>query len=100
METIIYSLKSTTLCIMLGAAAGAMTACEGAVEEQPPTDIPEGTVGNAGEVAEHPGYVMCETDLPLSLIHTCRGRRAALRGSRRTTSAHKMMLTNAVLAPA
>lgn len=63
MKTIIFSLKNTVLCIILGAAAGAMTACEGAKKEQPPTDIPEGMVWIAGDDAFQPGFLMDATEL-------------------------------------
>jgi sulfatase modifying factor 1 len=63
MKTIIYSLRITVLCIALGAAAGAMTACEGAVQELPPADIPEGMVWIAGDNAEQPGFLMDATEL-------------------------------------
>lgn len=51
------------LCAILGAAAGAMTACEGAGEELPPADIPEGMVWIAGAGADRPGFLMDATEL-------------------------------------
>jgi len=41
-----------------GAAAGAMMACEGAMEDLPPQDIPAGMVWIAGDNDQHAGFLM------------------------------------------
>jgi len=65
-----YWLNVTVLCVILGAAAGAMTACEGAGEEQAPADIPEGMVWITGNGAERPGFLMDATELTTAAFGT------------------------------
>jgi sulfatase modifying factor 1 len=63
MNTINYCARIMTLCVFLGAAAGAMTACEGARGEQPPVDIPEGMVWIVGDGENQPGFLMDATEV-------------------------------------
>lgn len=52
------TVKNCLFFLFLGAVAGAMPACEGAMEEAPPTDIPAGMVWITGDGGEQPGFLM------------------------------------------
>ena len=58
-----YWSKVLWLCVLVGAAAGAMTACGGGGANRPPADIPEGMVWISGNGAERPGFLMDATEL-------------------------------------
>lgn len=63
MKTINHWLRITTLCLILGAAAGAMSACEGAGDDRPPENIPEGMVWISGDGEARPGFLMDATEV-------------------------------------
>lgn len=51
-------IRGWILVLYLGAVAGAITACEGAVAELPPQDIPAGMVWIAGDGDQQAGFLM------------------------------------------
>jgi len=63
MKTILYCLRITALYFILGAAAGALFACESAGEGQPPTEIPKGMVWIGGDGNTQPGFLIDATEV-------------------------------------